>query len=170
MFGDIAIGGKFIPVHETEIMSKRKTFFPGWLMAAWLSAFSVNASGVGPMVLGNPRNAGGESFFIQPASPRDNDDIVVVYPQRSCGEERIDATMNGHEIEITVNFTGTCLYSIPAPQQGPILAPAGLYRQYRIGRLPVGNYRVRLYYRDQAEGSSSRSFSTSESFSVMPAR
>ncbi|HUL10746.1 MAG TPA: hypothetical protein VLU73_01025 [Methylococcaceae bacterium] len=151
-------------------MSRRQNAFPIWLMAACLSAFSAATSAAGPMIMGNPRNAGGESFFIQPTSPRENDDIVIVYPQRSCGAERIDAAWKGNELEITINFSGTCLYSIPTLPPGVALPSGGLYRQYLIGRLPVGNYRVRLYYRDLAEGSGSRSFSTSESFAVMPAR
>lgn len=115
-----------------------------------------------------PGAAQGETLFIEPNSPRANEDILIYYPRRGCNDDRVDARMKGNEIEIVVNHYGQCLYTFQ-PEEST-LPGSGLYRTYRIGRLPVGNYRIRLYYQDLSESSRSRSFSISESFSVMPAR
>lgn len=115
-----------------------------------------------------PGGAQGERLFIEPNSPRANEDILIYYQRRGCSEDRINAQMKGNEIEIVVNHYGQCLYTFQP--YGNVLPGGGLYQGYRIGRLPVGNYRVRLYYQDLSESSRTRSFGISESFSVMPAR
>jgi hypothetical protein len=110
-----------------------------------------------------------QEIIVQPASPTTEDTIVVYYPLRGCRGESVTATMTDNAIEILVVHAGTCLSTI---QNAPISNPAGagspLYSQYVIGRLPVGNYTVRLYYQEQR--SASRSFGLSQSLSVMPAR
>ena len=140
------------------------------LKAGLLGILCLTAGGFLPAMAWNYPIAGGESFFIQPADPHEDDEIVVVYPQRGCGYERVDAVWEGGEIVVTVNHQGSCLYSGVPAYPGQITPLGGLYGQYRLGRLAPGNYRVRLYYRDLATSSSSRSFSMSESFSVMPKR
>ncbi|HYE34178.1 hypothetical protein [Methylocaldum sp.] len=115
-----------------------------------------------------PGGTQGETLFIEPNSPRTNEDILVHYPRRGCNEDRVDAQMKGNEIEIVVNHYGHCLYNVQP--DGYAIPGAGVYQSYHIGRLPVGNYRIRLYYQDLSESFRTRSFSISESFSVMPAR
>jgi len=115
-----------------------------------------------------PGGPPGETLFIEPGSPRANEDILVHYPRRGCNDGRVDAQMKGNEIEIVVSHYGQCFYAVQP--NGNVLPGAGVYQSYRIGRLPVGNYRIRLYYQDLAESSRTRSFGISESFSVMPAR
>lgn len=115
-----------------------------------------------------PGGTPGETIFIEPNSPRDNEDILIYFPRRGCRDSRVDTRMKGNEIEVVVSHYGQCLYTFQP--HGQVLPGAGLYQSYRIGRLPVGNYRIRLYYQDLSERTRSRSFSISESFSVMPAR
>lgn len=115
-----------------------------------------------------PGGTPGETIFIEPNTPRDNEEILIYFPRRGCHDSRVDARMKGNEIEVVVSHYGQCFYTYQPHGQG--LPGAGLYQSYRIGRLPVGNYRVRLYYQDLSESTRSRSFSISESFSVMPAR
>lgn len=115
-----------------------------------------------------PGGTQGEAILIEPNSPRDNEDILIYFPRRGCNDSRVDARMKGNEIEIVVSHSGQCLYTFQP--HGQVLPGAQLYQSYRIGRLPVGNYRIRLYYQDLSESSRSRGFSISESFSVMPAR
>lgn len=115
-----------------------------------------------------PGGTPGETLLIEPNSPRDNEDILIYFPRRGCRDSRVDTRMKGNEIEVVVSHYGQCLYTFQP--HGQVLPGAGLYQSYRIGRLPVGNYRIRLYYQDLSERTRSRSFSISESFSVMPAR
>ncbi|WP_145986487.1 hypothetical protein [Methylocaldum marinum] len=110
----------------------------------------------------------GETLFIEPTSPRANEDVLIHFPQRGCKPGRVDARMKGKEIVIVVNHYGKCFYSFHP--HGYSFPGGELYQSYRIGRLPVGNYHIRLYYQDLSESSRSRSFSITESFSVMPAR
>lgn len=114
--------------------------------------------------------AGGNALFIDPPDPHTNDAVAVSYPRRGCGPERIDTATRGTDIEITVTFDQTCLYAVTPglPESAPV--SGALYGRIELGRLPAGNYRVRLYYRDLSEGSGSRSFATTELFSVMPSR
>lgn len=125
----------------------------------------------GPVPMGNHSMAGGNALFIIPPDPHTADSIAISYPRRGCGAERVDTTTKGKDIEITVTFDQTCLYAItPGFQQPNIPTPGSLYGRIELGHLPAGNYRVRLYYRDLSESAESRSFATTELFSVMPSR
>jgi len=155
------INGLF-PVFRSPRLSRIRCHIPTFLLI--LLPFSAIAQGYS----WNPGGAQDGALFIEPNSPRDNEDILIHYPQRGCNDGRVDAQMKGNEIVIVVSYYGRCLYTLQP--EGNALPAAGLYQSYRIGRLPVGNYRIRLYYEDLSERFRSRSFSISESFSVMPAR
>ncbi|MBS1212314.1 MAG: hypothetical protein H6R26_930 [Proteobacteria bacterium] len=125
----------------------------------------------GPVIGGNPGIGSGSSIFVIPPDPHTNDAIAISYQRRSCGAERIDIASSGNDIEITVTYDQTCLFALPpVPPQTILQSPGALYGHVELGYLPAGNYRVRLYYRDLSEGSNSRSFATTELFSVMPSR
>jgi hypothetical protein len=101
-----------------------------------------------------PAMAPGEMLFINPPSPTIDDQIVVYYPMRGCTGEWTRWSREGRTIEIVVLVAEECL--------------SPFYSTLVLGRLPVGNYQIQLYYR--VRGSRSRRFLRSELFSVLPAR
>jgi hypothetical protein len=144
------------------IRSTRSLLIPAFLLIFY------PLSGLAEGHFGTSGVTQGETLFIEPTSPRTNEDIVIHFPQRGCKPGRVDAQMKGKEIVIVVNHYGKCFYSFHP--HGYSFPSGEFYQSYRIGRLPAGNYHIRLYYQDLSESSRSRSFSITESFSVMPAR
>ncbi|MDD2768730.1 MAG: hypothetical protein PHT19_08345 [Methylococcus sp.] len=104
---------------------------------------------------------------MEPESPRDSDAIVVSYYSYGCSTDSIRTRVSGRTIDLTVTYHSRC----PAPdgsETGTLYGP-GFYRQVVLGRLPAGNYVLRLYRRDVDEDTAA-TFDTSESFTVMPTR
>jgi hypothetical protein len=81
----------FFPIFRSMQLSGICRFMPVFLLV--LPPFSAIAQGYSR----NPGGAQGEAFFIEPNSPRDNEDIVIHYPRRGCSDGRVDAQMKGKE-------------------------------------------------------------------------